>query len=116
MQHELRRSLSSLNPQRKGRAYLSVPVDMQKKTAFGDRRDQPERVPQHREAAVDVQAVEQLLHDYLLRGLNVACLVGNRMNNPQDAALLLRVAENTACLSPRRCPARARFPKGMPWH
>ncbi len=112
LQHELRRSLSSLNPQRKGRAYLSVPVDMQKKTAFGDRRDQPERVPQHREAAVDVQAVEQLLHDYLLRGLNVACLVGNRMNNPQDAALLLRVAEKYRLPVATTLSGKGAFPEG----
>ncbi|WP_337261761.1 MULTISPECIES: thiamine pyrophosphate-binding protein [unclassified Serratia (in: enterobacteria)] len=91
--HELRRSLSCLNTQRKGRAYLSVPIDMQKTVAAG--RNQPEllRIPACREAAVDQPALDMLLDNYLLRGLNVACLVGSRVNNPPDAELLLRVAE-----------------------
>ncbi|WP_431221611.1 thiamine pyrophosphate-binding protein [Serratia sp. L9] len=93
LQHELRRSLSYLNTQRKGRAYLSVPVDMQKKAAIGKSQPESGRKPLCREAAVDQQALEMLLDSYLLRGLNIACLVGNRVNNPQDAKLLLAVAE-----------------------
>ncbi|MFZ1872317.1 MAG: thiamine pyrophosphate-binding protein [Chania sp.] len=93
LQHELRRSLSCLNTQRKGRAYLSVPVDMQKTVAARTNQPEPTRMPVCREVAVDQPALEMLLDDYLLRGLNVACLVGSRINNPLDAELLLRVAE-----------------------
>jgi acetolactate synthase-1/2/3 large subunit len=93
LQHELRRGLSCLNTQRKGRAYLSIPVDMQKKNAVGQSQTEPNRIPLCRETAVDQQALDTLLDSYLLRGLNVACLVGNRVNNPQDAKLLLELAE-----------------------
>ncbi|MHA7846127.1 thiamine pyrophosphate-binding protein [Serratia sp. D1N4] len=93
LQHELRRSLSCLNTQRKGRAYLSVPVDMQKTVVARTNQPEPIRMPLCREVAVDQPALEMLLDDYLLRGLNVACLVGSRINNPLDAELLLRVAE-----------------------
>lgn len=93
LQHELRRSLSCLNTQRKGRAYLSIPVDMQKQAAARSKQPESNRTPLCREVAVDQQALEMLLDSYLLRGLNIACLVGNRVNNPQDAALLLALAE-----------------------
>lgn len=93
LQHELRRSLSCLNAQRKGRAYLSVPIDMQKTVAASKNQPEPLRMPACREAAVDQPALDMLLDNYLLRGLNVACLAGSRVNNPQDAELLLRVAE-----------------------
>jgi acetolactate synthase I/II/III large subunit len=49
LQHELRRSLSFLNTQRKGRTYLSVPVDMQKKEVAGGHEVSPPRTPQCRE-------------------------------------------------------------------
>lgn len=93
LQHELRRSLSCLNTQRKGRAYLSVPIDMQKTVAARKNQPEPLRMSACREAAVDQAALDMLLDNYLLRGLNVACLAGSRVNNPQDAELLLRVAE-----------------------
>ncbi|MGA9617523.1 MAG: thiamine pyrophosphate-binding protein, partial [Serratia proteamaculans] len=112
LQHELRRSLSCLNTQRKGRAYLSVPVDMQKKTVAGNYEASPQRTPQCREAAIDQQALEQVLDDYLLRGLNVACLVGNRMNNPLDAALLLRLAEKYRLPVATTLSGKGAFPEG----
>ncbi|CAI2408142.1 Acetolactate synthase isozyme 3 large subunit [Serratia liquefaciens] len=112
LQHELRRSLSCLNTQRKGRTYLSVPVDMQKKEVAGGHEVSPPRTPQCREAAIDPQALDQVLDDYLLRGLNVACLVGNRMNNPLDAALLLRLAEKYRLPVATTLSGKGAFPEG----
>lgn len=115
LQHELRRSLSCLNTQRKGRTYLSVPVDMQKKEVAGGHDVSPPRTPQCREAAIDPQALDQVLDDYLLRGLNVACLVGNRMIIRWMRPCCCAWRRNTVCRLPLRCPARARFPKGTSW-
>lgn len=112
--HELRRSLSCLNGQRKGRAYLSVPVDMQKRSWGEVERPVSPRAPVCRETAVDHAALEGILDDYLLRGLNIACLVGSRVNNPQDAALLLRVAEKYQLPVATTLGGKGAFPEGHP--
>jgi acetolactate synthase I/II/III large subunit len=56
--------------------------------------------------------LDQVLDDYLLRGLNVACLVGNRMNNPLDAALLLRLAEKYRLPVATTLSGKGAFPEG----
>ncbi|MFI8416862.1 thiamine pyrophosphate-binding protein [Serratia sp. NPDC078593] len=114
LQHELRRSLSCLNSQRKGRAYLSVPVDMQKKPLQDKPPAQPQRTPLCRETAVDDAALDSVLDDYVLRGLNIACLVGSRVNNPQDAELLLRVAEKYRLPVATTLSGKGAFPEKHP--
>ena len=85
---------------------------MQKKEVAGGHEVSPPRTPQCREAAIDPQALDQVLDDYLLRGLNVACLVGNRMNNPLDAALLLRLAEKYRLPVATTLSGKGAFPEG----
>ncbi len=111
LRHELRRSLSCLNGQRKGRTYLSVPVDIQKRPA---QESSSPGASRRRETAIDLPALDALLDDYLLRGLNIACLAGSRVNNPQDADLLRRLAEKYHLPVATTLAGKGAFPEGHP--
>lgn len=93
LKYELRRSLISLNTQRKGRAYLSMPVDIQKKKMTEHPQLKPLKPTDSYESPIDIKALEKVLKLHILGKSKVAILAGHRVNNRSDAILLHHLAE-----------------------
>ncbi|VTP65158.1 Cyclohexane-1,2-dione hydrolase [Serratia rubidaea] len=86
-------------------------VDIQKRPA---QESSSPGASRRRETAIDLPALDALLDDYLLRGLNIACLAGSRVNNPQDADLLRRLAEKYHLPVATTLAGKGAFPEGHP--
>lgn len=106
--HELRRTFDLLNPQRKGRAYLNLPVNIQKKSQQ-DNSIKKNSI-QHG-LAIDTSAMDMLIHDYLCNDFNVAILAGNGVNNCHDAKLLKGVAEKFSIPVATTLSGKGAFPE-----
>lgn len=113
---ELKRLTAQLNWQRRGRAFLSIPLDVQAQTASLRPEARPPAALAHATRAVpaDAALIENLLADYILQSKRVAFLAGSRANNPATARLLLAVAEKFMIPVATTLSGKGAFPEDHP--
>lgn len=109
--YEVRQVFDLLNPQRKECAYLNLPVNIQKKP-LQDRLLISKSI--RHELAVDISALDVLIHDYLCHDFNVAILAGGGVNNFQDAGLIKGVAEKFSIPVATTLSGKGAFPEKHP--
>lgn len=109
--HEMRRTFDQLNVQRKGCAYLNVPVNIQKNL----QQDHSVKIKSIRHGfAIDASALDMLIHDYLCHDFNIAILAGSGVNNCHDATLLKGVAERFSIPVATTLSGKGAFPEKHP--
>lgn len=114
LKYELRNSIRCLNNRIKGRSYLSIPIDIQKKEPYIPDGFREYNLSEINKSSVDVFALDEVIESCFLGEKRIAILSGGKVNNKDSALLLKELAMKYNIPISVTLSGKGAFPEGHP--